>query len=190
MQGAHLMDPGPRGVSLALDNAVASTLDFSDGFTADGTVQMRAARVSGTLTLEGAVLNGRPDGRGLSLAASLMQAVDFDFTLARSPSGAVDLQGAQVSYLHDSEHSWPDVVELDGFVYGSIKRDEAGERRAALSPDPPADFGDRCFGVVRAVSGLSRGFGHGVAAGLPSSSTCPQVSGPFGQVGRGASGGW
>ncbi|MFI5685441.1 hypothetical protein [Streptomyces sp. NPDC051636] len=61
-----------------------------------------------------------------------MQAVDFDFTLARPPSGTVDLRGAQVSYLHDSEHSRPDVVELDGFVYGSIKMDEAGERREAV----------------------------------------------------------
>ena len=43
----------------------------------------------------------------------------------------MDLRGAQVSYLHDSEHSWPDVVELDGFVYGSIKvaRQASGGRR-------------------------------------------------------------
>jgi hypothetical protein len=43
---------------------------------------------------------------------------------------------------------------------------------------------------VQAVSALGCGFGHGVAAGLPSSSTCPQVSGPFGQVGQGPSEGW
>ncbi|MFD3588711.1 oxidoreductase [Streptomyces sp. NPDC058683] len=133
MQGAQLTDPGPRGVSLALDNAAASTLDFSDGFTANGTVQLRGTRASGTLTFEGALLNGRPDGQGPALAAALMQAVDFDFTPARSPSGAVDLQGAQVSYLHDSEHSWPDVVELDGFVYGSIKVAETGERRDSVA---------------------------------------------------------
>lgn len=132
MQGAHLMGPGPRGVVLALDNAVASALDFSDGFTADGIVRLQGTRASGTLTFEGAVLNGPPDGQGPSLAAPLMQAVDFDLTLARPPSAAVDLQGAQVSYLHDSEHSWPDVVELDGFVYGSIKVDEAGDRRNSV----------------------------------------------------------
>ncbi|MER5522205.1 oxidoreductase [Streptomyces sp. NPDC002763] len=133
MRGAHLTDPGPGGVSLALDNAVASALDFSDGFTANGTVQLRGTRASGTLTFQGALLNGRPDGRGPALAAPLMQAVDFDFTPARSPSGAVDLRGAQVSYLHDSEHSWPDVVELDGFVYGSVKVAEAGERRDSVA---------------------------------------------------------
>ncbi|MCO5993590.1 hypothetical protein [Actinoallomurus rhizosphaericola] len=131
MRGALLERPGPRAVALALDNAAASVLDFSDGFTANGTVRLRGARISDNLTFEGAVLNGPPDGRGPSLVASLMHAVDLDFALARPPSGTVDLWGAQVSYLHDSEHSWPDVVELDGFVYGSITVAEAGERREA-----------------------------------------------------------
>ncbi|MER7258814.1 oxidoreductase [Streptomyces parvus] len=124
--------PGPGGVALALDDVAASTLNLSGGFTANGTVRLRGARVSDSLTFEGAVLNGPPDGGGPALAGMLMQAVDFDFTLARHPSGTVDLRGAQVSYLHDNNHSWPDVVELDGFVYGSIKVDEAGERREAV----------------------------------------------------------
>lgn len=128
MRGAHLLSPGPPGVVLALDNAVASTLDFSDGFTANGTVQLRGARVSGDLTFEGAVLNGPPESSGPSLAALQMQAVDFDLTLARPPSGPVDLRGAQVSSLHDNEHSWPNVVELDGFGYGSVKAGETGAR--------------------------------------------------------------
>ncbi|MER5185157.1 oxidoreductase [Streptomyces sp. NPDC002896] len=132
MQGAYLAGPGPRGVALALDNAIASTLDFSDGFTANGTVRLRGARISDNLSFEGAVLNGPPDGRGPSLVALMMQAVDFDLTLARPPSGTVDLRGAQVSYLHESMQSWPDVVELDGFVYGSIKVQEDGERREAV----------------------------------------------------------
>ncbi|MFD5002349.1 oxidoreductase [Streptomyces mutabilis] len=151
MRGALLGRPGRRGVALALDNAVASTLDFSDGFTANGTVRLRGARISDNLTFEGAVLNGPPDGPGPSLAALLMQAVDFDFTLARPPSGTVDLRGAQVSYLHDSDHSWPDVVELDGFVYGSIKVDETGERREAVG---------RRDSVARRVAWVRRGPGY------------------------------
>ncbi|MFJ6785866.1 oxidoreductase [Streptomyces yangpuensis] len=132
MRGARLERPGRRGVTLALDNAVASTLDFSDGFVTNGTMRLRGARISDNVDFDGAVLNAPPDGHGPSLVAPLMQAVDFKFTLARQPSGAVDLRGAQVSTLHDSDHSWPAVVELDGFVYGSVKMDEPGERRAAV----------------------------------------------------------
>ncbi|MFC6061794.1 hypothetical protein [Streptomyces ochraceiscleroticus] len=136
MKGARLERPGPRGVALALDNAVAAVLDLSRGFTANGTVRLRGAQVSDSLTFEGAFLNGAPNGDAPALVATLMQAVDFDLTLARSPSGTVDLRGAQVSHLHDSGQSWPDVVELDGFVYGSIKVAEAGERREAVrQPD-------------------------------------------------------
>ncbi|MGW7048790.1 oxidoreductase [Streptomyces avermitilis] len=137
MQGAHLEGPGPRGVALAMDNAVASTLDFSKGFTANGTVRLRGTQVSDNLTFEGAILNGGSGSDGPALVGMLMQAVDFDFALARSPSGRVDLRGAQVSYLHDNKRSWPDVVELDGFVYGSIKMDDAGERREAVGRRHP-----------------------------------------------------
>ncbi|MER7794484.1 oxidoreductase [Streptomyces sp. NPDC097640] len=133
MRGALLERPGPSGVALALDNAVASTLAFSDGFTANGTVRLRGARISGDLTFAGAVLNGPPDGHGPSLVALRMQAVDVDLTLARPPSAAVDLRGAQVSYLHDGEHSWPDAVELDGFVYGSVTMDESAGQRDSVA---------------------------------------------------------
>ncbi|MGI5455613.1 oxidoreductase [Streptomyces sp. CA-249302] len=139
MRGARLEHPGPRGVALALDNAVSTTLDFSGGFTANGTVRLRGARVSDNLTFEGAVLNGPPDGDGPALVCMLTQAVDFHLTLARPPSGTVDLRGAQVSQLHDSEQSWPEVVELDGFVYGAVKVAEAGGHREALAgPDSAA----------------------------------------------------
>ncbi|GAA3633367.1 oxidoreductase [Streptomyces chitinivorans] len=131
MRGALLESPAPRGAVLALDNAAASTLDFSGGFTAGGTVRLRGAQVTDRLTFEGAVLNGPPGG-GPALVAMMAQAADFDLTLARPPSGTVDLRGAQVSYLHDGDHSWPDVVELDGFVYGSIRAGGTGRRREAV----------------------------------------------------------
>ena len=139
MRHTRLETPGPHGVALSLDNAVASTLDFSRQFVANGTVRLRGTRVSDNVTFEGAVLNGPPDGDGPALQCMLMQAVDFDLTLARPPAGTVDLRGAQVSYLHDNEHSWPQSVELDGFVYGSIRVAVAGERREAVGrPDSVA----------------------------------------------------
>lgn len=133
MRGSHLHDPGPHGVALALNNAVVSRLDFSDGFTANGTVQLRSTQISDRVGFEGGTLNGSPDDDAPALLCRLMQAVDVDLTLARPPTGAVDLRGAQVSYLYDSEQSWPTVVQLEGFVYGSIKKVESGERRDCVN---------------------------------------------------------
>ncbi|MFJ6656425.1 oxidoreductase [Streptomyces sp. NPDC091377] len=185
MRGARVSHPGPGGVALALDNAVASTLDFSDGFTADGTVRLRGARIADDLTFAGAILNGPPTAtpvaappapapladvppapapladvlpataspaRGPALAATRMQAVDFDLTLARTPGGPVDLRGAQVSHLHDNDRSWPDSVELDGFGYGSITTDDAtGARREASAQRDSA---------ARRVAWIRRGRGY------------------------------
>uniref|UniRef100_A0AAU1I697 Oxidoreductase n=1 Tax=Streptomyces sp. NBC_00180 TaxID=2903632 RepID=A0AAU1I697_9ACTN len=131
MQGARLEGPGPRGVALTLDNATASSLKFSEGFTANGTVRLRGTQVTDNVTFDGAVLNGLPAGGGKvpALIAMHLQAVDLDLTLARPPSGTLDLRGAQVSYLHENEFSWPERVELDGFVYGSIKTANANDER-------------------------------------------------------------
>ncbi|MEV8129395.1 oxidoreductase [Streptomyces sp. NPDC085944] len=133
MRGSQLNDPGPHGVALALNNAVVSRLDFSDGFIANGTVKLRSTQISDRVGFEGGTLNGSPDGDAPALHCRLMQAADVDLTLARPPTGAVDLTGAQVSYLCDSEHSWPATVQLEGFVYGSLKKVESGERRDSVN---------------------------------------------------------
>ncbi|MFF1679948.1 oxidoreductase [Streptomyces sp. NPDC058256] len=130
MRGARLSSPD--GVALAADSVTATTLDLSSGFTAEGTVRLRGARISDNLSFAGAILKGARGGDGPSVLGLQMQATDFDFTVAERPSGAVDLRGAQVSFLHDSERSWPDVVELEGFVYGSIETVEARQRPEAV----------------------------------------------------------
>lgn len=152
MNGARLETPGPHGTVLSLDNAVASTVQLSEGFTAHGTVRLRGTRVTDNLTFDGAVLHGAPDGDAPALMAMRLQAADFDLTLARRPSGTVDLRAAQVSYLHENEHSWPETVELDGFVYGSIKAVDAdGARREAV--------GDRAD-VTRRLAWTARSPGY------------------------------
>ncbi|MFE9764518.1 oxidoreductase [Streptomyces sp. NPDC005808] len=130
MQGARLSSDG--GVALAADNVTATTLDLSKGFTAEGTVRLRGARISDNLTFEGAILMGARGGEEPSVVCLQMQATDFDFTVAETPEGAVDLRGAQVAFLHENERSWPDVVELEGFVYGSVETVQAGQRREAV----------------------------------------------------------
>ena len=118
MEGARL--DNPDGPVLLADNAVAQTLVFSQGFSATGTVQLRGAQISDQLTFDGAFLNGTD----VALDCSRMQAGELHFTPAVPPSGAVDLRGAHVSVLHDSEAGWPGVVRLQGFGYASIQSEE------------------------------------------------------------------
>ena len=115
MQGAQVQNPGAS--AFVADNATASTMVFSEGFTAQGTVRLRGAQIRDELTFDGAVLSSD----GVALDCSRMQAGDFSFTPAAPPVGAVDLQGAQVTVLHDAKDAWPDVVRLQGFVYESIQ---------------------------------------------------------------------
>lgn len=122
MQGARLENPG--GVVLSADNMATSTLDCSQGFTAQGTVTLRSVRISGLLTFEGATLSGG----GSALTCTLMQAEDFNFTPVTPPLGAVDLRGAQVTLLCDTDQSWPERVHLEGFVYGSIRSEQTSRK--------------------------------------------------------------
>ncbi|WP_347877118.1 hypothetical protein [Streptomyces albus] len=42
----------------------------------------------------------------------------------------MDLRGARVTALHDRRGAWPDVVRLQGFVYGELHGDDDGGRDA------------------------------------------------------------
>ncbi|MFE9559740.1 oxidoreductase [Streptomyces sp. NPDC006487] len=117
MRGARLESPG--GMALLADNVTATVVELSEGFSAVGTLRLRGARISDLLTLEGATLAGRDT----ALFGVGMQVGTFDFGLAAEPAGAVDLQGARATVLHDRRRSWPRVVRLDGFVYDSLSSD-------------------------------------------------------------------
>ncbi|MEV4968633.1 oxidoreductase [Streptomyces sp. NPDC024062] len=127
LRGSRIEDPGPGGVALDLNNAVVSRLDCSGGFTAGGTVKLRRTQILDKVSFAGATLHTSADGAVPALQCQHMQAVDADLTFARPPAAGVDLRGAQVSYLTDSAQSYPPVVALEGFVYGSLKDSGVGE---------------------------------------------------------------
>jgi hypothetical protein len=121
LAGARIIRPG--GVALCADNASISALDFSQGFAAEGRIELPGARISDLLTFAGADL-----GKTTAIVCHRTQAGDFDFTPARPPAGPVDLRGAQVTTLHDSARSWPREVRLEGFGYGSLASDRTAGR--------------------------------------------------------------
>ncbi|WP_421107012.1 oxidoreductase [Streptomyces sp. NEAU-S77] len=117
MRGARLDSPG--GVALNAGGMAATVVNLSEGFSAAGTLQLRGAQISNLLNLGGAILGGSDT----ALHGVGMQVGTFDFRLAAPPAGAVDLQDARATMLHDREESWPEDVRLDGFVYGSLRSD-------------------------------------------------------------------
>lgn len=135
MNGARLSNPG--GVALRLENVTAVAMEFTEGFAADGAIELQGAKIEGTLTFAGASLG---DGR-TQLNCTRLQAAAFEFTPATPPTGAVDLQGGRVGVLRDHADCWPSVVHLHGFVYDSLQpghenRDEAAQRVAWIQRGP------------------------------------------------------
>ncbi|KUJ65321.1 oxidoreductase [Streptomyces albus subsp. albus] len=127
-------------VSLLLDNTTVSTVRCTEGFTARGTVRLRRAQIADLVSFEGAVL----EGAETALVCTGMRAEDLDTTLASRPAGVVDLRSAQVAWYRDSERTWPEVLQLEGFVYGAARlenpdsafRDDAARRLRWIARTP------------------------------------------------------
>ncbi|WP_418960710.1 oxidoreductase [Streptomyces tritici] len=111
LTGATLRNPG--GDALVAGQLSASAVDCSGGFTAEGAVRLRKARIEDLLTFEGARLEGE-------LVATALQAGDLDLRTAAPPAGTVDLRAARVTSYRDAEDVWPERLLLDGFVYDAL----------------------------------------------------------------------
>ncbi|WP_251053236.1 MULTISPECIES: hypothetical protein [unclassified Streptomyces] len=83
LPGARLENPG--GVALAGGAVVASSVDCSQGFTAQGEVRLPRTRIGGLLTFEGAHLDGGRTGTALDCVS--MSVGEFDHRFAAPPSG-------------------------------------------------------------------------------------------------------
>ncbi len=118
MEGARVGRPG--AVALIADNAVVTTLALSQGFTVHGAISLRGTQVSDQLTFDGAHL----DSVGTTLDCTRMRAGVFVFTPADSPSGLIDLRGAQVVTVRDRLGAWPGTVRLQGFTYGALTEED------------------------------------------------------------------
>ncbi|MFJ5231204.1 oxidoreductase [Kitasatospora sp. NPDC088391] len=126
LEGAELHNP--CGDALSGEDLSTGTMMLSDGFRAHGPIRLPGATVRSRLSLHGAVLDGgRPTGGDpadlVALDAQRLKAGELRLTPAATPTGAVDLQEAQVTVLHDHARSWPADSRLDGFTYTSIHPD-------------------------------------------------------------------
>ncbi|MFC6084346.1 hypothetical protein [Sphaerisporangium aureirubrum] len=114
LQRAVIKGTGSQAVYA--DHMQASSVECSEGFTAEGTVRMRGARISGVLSFNNAVLGD--ERRCLHL--SHMQVDELILTPA-SLKGEVNLAYSRIGVLLDNPRAYPGDVRLNGFVFESLR---------------------------------------------------------------------
>ncbi|MBB5630742.1 pentapeptide repeat-containing protein [Sphaerisporangium krabiense] len=122
------------GHAVYADHLQASSIEFSGGFTAVGTVRLRGARVGGVLSFDKAVLSAPGSERCLHL--SHMQ-VDELILRPTSMSGEVNLGYSRIGVLLDAAGSYPAAVRLNGFTVESLRGGMTlADRLSWLARDP------------------------------------------------------
>ncbi|MFC4056841.1 hypothetical protein ACFOWE_00930 [Planomonospora corallina] len=122
----------PVAYAVYADFMEAAAAEFSAGFTAEGTVRLRGARIGGVLSFDRAVL--KAPGRSLHL--SHMQ-VDELILKPAEVEGAVNLGYSRIGVLLDRLASYPDRVQLNGLAYEALRGPwTVAERLAWVCRDP------------------------------------------------------
>jgi hypothetical protein len=134
MEGTTLVNPG----RIALDGqnmVVEDAAEFSQGFTAFGTVRLRSARFNGILSFSKAVLDSADPAR-MALHASHMQADELLLWPAEKIQGRVSLSYSRISLIMDHPAVWPDKLYLNGMTYDTLRGGEFKDRLSWVSRDP------------------------------------------------------
>lgn len=102
------------------ENLVATdAVELSNGFTSEGRIKLRGARVTGVLSFSRAILNA--GGDRLALQLSHVKVNELNLWTDGRIAGDVSLAYSHVGVLMDSEESWPERFRLDGFTYDSLR---------------------------------------------------------------------
>lgn len=132
LEGARLHNP--TSIALCLDQVIAPIVLCSNGFVANGEVQLRDANIRGLVDFHEATLSSS----STALQCYGMHAGGIRLT-PKSIDGPVDLELAQVKLLEDIISVWPDQVRLDGLTYEHLKavqgQDDVTARLAWLRCD-------------------------------------------------------
>ncbi|WP_018654530.1 hypothetical protein [Actinomadura flavalba] len=134
MEGATLRNPG----RLALDAqsmVVEDAAEFSQGFTAYGTVRLRNARFNGIVSFSKAVLDSTDPDR-MALHASHMTADELLLWPSERIKGRVSLSYSRVQVLMDHPEIWPDRLYLNGLIYETLRGGELRDRMSWINRDP------------------------------------------------------
>jgi hypothetical protein len=137
--GMFLERTSVRGVStpaLDCDNVlVEDKMECSAGFTADGVVRLRGARINGTLSFdEGELRASVPEARALHMSHSQVKEL---ILTPRSPiRGGVTLGYSTIDVILDRADIWPDDLRLNGLVYQTLRGEPESKRLDWVGRDP------------------------------------------------------
>ncbi|MBO3752888.1 hypothetical protein J5X84_43145 [Streptosporangiaceae bacterium NEAU-GS5] len=127
---AYMRPPEPRAI--VADHMSAAGVEFGAGFTAEGTVRLRGARIAGVLSFDGAALTA--PHRCLHL--SHMQVVELVLRPAKI-EGEINLAYSRIGVLADDASAYPGHVHLNGLVYESVRGPaDVADRLRLLARDP------------------------------------------------------
>lgn len=125
-----------NGPALHADGLTAATVLCYEGFMALGGIRLVGARIATELNLTGATL-ANPDGVALDLEG--VRIGTLFLRPEEPPEGIVDLTNAHIDACHDNEATWPAVLYLSGFTYGTLVAEpevEVAARLRWLERDP------------------------------------------------------
>jgi len=118
LTGARIFDAGEDTVNLIEANVAGDVL-FHDGFTTDGIVYARLAKIGHDLSFHGVEFKG--DGE-FDAERAVVEGTFYWVEVQHTPTTVLDLEDARVGSIWDDEASWPAPgnLNLNGFVYDDI----------------------------------------------------------------------
>jgi hypothetical protein len=89
-------------------------------FRCEGSIRLRGARISGTLSFSRAVLRSG-DHERLALGLGFIQADEVNLWTHERIKGWVQLSYSDIGVIHDAAECWPDQIFLNGLTYRSLR---------------------------------------------------------------------
>jgi hypothetical protein len=160
--GSRFRGAGEDTVSV-IDARIGGDALFHNGFSTDGTVDVRLTKIGGGLDFHGAQFTGNDDN-GLNAERAEVGGTLSWNEVTLTPKTILDLENATAGALWDDEASWPALgnLTLNGFVYKTI---EGGPENSAARLRWIALQGPGYFPQpYRQAAEVLRGDGHDQAA--------------------------
>jgi hypothetical protein len=137
--GGTFLGSGQTTVN-AVESTIAGDAVFHDGFSTDGMVDFRLARIAQSLSFHGAIFSGTAE-TGLNAERAVIGGILYWVAIEHTPRTQLDLENTKADALWDDQASWPapGMLTIDGFVFNEFAGGpaDADARLRWLELQPP-----------------------------------------------------